>query len=166
MSAIEEAADYSVSDYLELTSPWNQNPMAFLRRYYTLFYKKASQDPQSVDIYVRQTPSKVCVVGVVSPPEGITKVRLNTDLIGNKVKNDSVLAELLDSEDQVKVIVRAEMEGKLLELNTRLVDELDILFKNGQHLQCGFIGVILPKVEDTSIQLKEFLSEEEYQEQL
>lgn len=162
-STMEEAADYKVADYLELTAPWNKNPTSYLTRYYTLFYKKVTQNPQAVDVYVRQTPSKVCVLGVASPPEGVKKVKLNTDLVGNKVKHDSVLAELLDDQDQIVAIVRAEMEGKLLELNTRLLDELDTLFKDGQHLHTGFIGIILPKVENTAIQLKEFMSDEEYQ---
>lgn len=147
---MEAAADYKVSDYLELTKPWHDNPLTFLSRYYTLHYKKASL-PQTADIYVRQTPSKVIVLGVTCP--NIVNVIFNTDLIGKKVKPDSVLAELVDDQDQI-FTVRAEMEGKLLELNSKLVDEPSLL---GHY--SGFIGLILPKIEDSSVLLKDFTSE-------
>lgn len=88
---------------------------------------------------------------------------MHTQLVSDKVKKDTILCDLLDASDQVIGHVRAEMEGKLLELNSRFATEsLDTLLGGKHHMDIGFIAIILPKIEDTAVQLKEFTPEEEY----
>lgn len=58
------------------------------------------------------------------------------------------------------------MDGKLLELNSRFATEsLDTLLGGKHHMDIGFIAIILPKIEDTAVQLKEFTPEEAYNNQ-
>ncbi|KAI9483420.1 MAG: hypothetical protein EXX96DRAFT_141650 [Benjaminiella poitrasii] len=161
---MKEQADYNVNDYIPLTNTWQEDPTAYLNRYYTLFYK-VSNDPARSSVYVRQTPSKVCVLGINDDSliASIKKVRMYTNLVGNKVKADTILCDLLDQDDQIVSQVRAEMEGKLLELNKRFTNEsCESLLGKGHHIDIGFIAIILPKTENTEIQLRDFQTAEEF----
>ncbi|KAI8967775.1 hypothetical protein BDF20DRAFT_917378 [Mycotypha africana] len=164
----DDSADYNVADYKDLTENWHCDPTAYLHRYYSLYFKKANASSDAVNVYVRQAPSKVCVLGMSEPPEGIRALKLHTELIGEKVKPDTILCDLMDKDGKLIGHVRAEMEGKLLELNTRLTlteeqqeeDMIDsLLYKEKHHMVIGFIGIILPRFEDTAKQLREFVEE-------
>ncbi|KAL7320041.1 hypothetical protein PS15m_003111 [Mucor circinelloides] len=156
---MDAPADYDIKNYEKLTSNWNTDPTAFLSLYYSLFYKQS----QDLTVYVRQAPSKVCVLGMHTYPSNLARIKMHTQLVSDKVKKDTILCDLLDASDQVIGHVRAEMEGKLLELNSRFATEsLDTLLGGKHHMDIGFIAIILPKIEDTAVQLKEFTPEEEY----
>ncbi|KAI7908127.1 uncharacterized protein BX663DRAFT_493065 [Cokeromyces recurvatus] len=163
---MKDQVDYNVNDYISLTKIWQEDPTAYLSRYYSLFYKTSNEPLNRASIYVRQTPSKVCVLGIsdVSLMNDVDQVRLYTNHIGNKVKSDTILCDLINKDGQVISHVRAEMEGKLLELNKRFEEKesCQSLLKDGHHMDIGFIAIILPKTEDTKIQLKDFQTEEEY----
>ncbi|CAO3626880.1 unnamed protein product [Mucor fragilis] len=159
---MDAPADYDIKNYEKLTSNWNKDPTAFLSLYYSLFYKQS----QDCTVYVRQTPSKVCVLGMSTYPSNVARIKMHTQLVSEKVKKDTVLCDLLDASDQVIGHVRAEMDGKLLELNSRFATEsLDTLLGGKHHMDIGFIAIILPKIEDTAVQLKEFTPEEAYNNQ-
>ncbi|KAI8644781.1 hypothetical protein BD408DRAFT_412877 [Parasitella parasitica] len=152
-------ADYDTKKYEKLTSNWNNDPTAFLSLYYSLFYKKS----QDLVMYVRQAPSKVCVLGMSTFPAQLARVNMHSELVSQKVKKDTILCDLLDVSDQIIGHVKAEMDGKLLELNSRFATEsLDALLGGKHCMDIGFIAIILPKVEDTAVQLKDFQTEEEY----
>ncbi|KAF1797549.1 hypothetical protein V8B55DRAFT_1515228 [Mucor lusitanicus] len=156
---MDAPADYDTKNYEKLTSNWNNDPTAFLSLYYSLFYKQS----QDCTVYVRQAPSKVCVLGMSTYPPNLARIKMHTQLVSEKVKKDTILCDLLDASDQVIGHVRAEMDGKLLELNSRFATEsLDTLLGGKHHMDIGFIAIILPKIEDTAVQLKEFTPEEEY----
>jgi glycine cleavage system H lipoate-binding protein len=148
---MDDRADYDISQYASLTNPWHQDPTAYLDRYYTLYHKPSTTE-QYASVYVRQSPNKICVLGISQPPANAHSVRMHTSLVNNKVKTDTILCDLLDEAGQVVQQVRAEMEGKLLELNS----QCNTLLFNGHHMDTGFIAIIMPKVEDTKVQLKEF----------
>ncbi|CEP09991.1 hypothetical protein [Parasitella parasitica] len=155
-------ADYDIIKYEKLTSSWNKDPTAFLSLYYSLFYKKS----QDLVIYVRQAPSKVCVLGMSTFPSQLARINMHTELVSQKVKKDTILCDLLDASDQIIGHVKAEMEGKLLELNSRFATEsLDVLLGGNHFMDIGFIAIILPKVEDTAVQLRDFQTEDEYNSQ-
>ncbi|KAG1049774.1 hypothetical protein G6F43_007921 [Rhizopus delemar] len=141
--------DYDIKPFLESTADWNKDPNAYLKRYYSLYHKRGQEG--EIDVYVRQAPNKICVLGLLEPSRDYKSIKFNTELIGEKIKRDTVLCELLDGEGQTVASVKAHMEGKLLELHTELVDNLDLLFNRS--LDHGFIAVIMPKHEDSTIQL-------------
>jgi glycine cleavage system H lipoate-binding protein len=162
---MDDSADYEIKDYFELTNNWHGDPTAYLNRYYSLFYKinnNKEQDSFTSDIYVRQSPNKICVLGIVNPSTDIHSVVMNKKLVGEKVKRDTILCELRDAQDNVIGQVKAQMEGKLLELNSRFEKEGNSLLLNGHHMDTGFIAVIMPKTDETKIQLKGYQTEEEY----
>lgn len=161
---MDAPADYDIKDYAELTNNWNKDPTAYLNRYYSLYYKTVDNEADTLanSIYVRQSPNKVCVLGIVSPSTDIVKVVMNKKLIGDKVKKNSILCEFKDAQDNVVGHVKAEMEGKLLELNSRFEKEGTSLLANGHHMDTGFIAIILPRVDDTKVQLKGYQTEQEY----
>lgn len=142
-SELLEAAhkDYDVTPYLEITAEWNKDDKAYLKRYYTLYYKD--------DIYVRQSPNKICVLGLRQPSD-IKEIKFKTELVGEKVKPTTVICELMTNENEI-IPVCANMEGKLLELHTELAENINLLITRS--LDLGFIAVIMPKYEETSIQL-------------
>ncbi|OBZ88947.1 hypothetical protein A0J61_03001 [Choanephora cucurbitarum] len=149
----DQIADYDSKHYLETTATWQQDPTAYLSRYYELYTKQVNHD-LSTNVYVRQSPNKICVLGMTDPPAGIDQVSLYTDLVGQKVKKDTILCDLMQ-EGKVMGHVRAEMEGKLLELNAKYqTDDISSLIRD--HMDIGFIAIIMPKIEDSSVQLKEF----------
>ncbi|KAI7879233.1 uncharacterized protein EV154DRAFT_524786 [Mucor mucedo] len=161
---MDAPADYDIKDYAQLTNNWSKDPTAYLDRYYSLYYKTVDTeaDPLANSVYVRQSPNKVCVLGIVSPSTDIVKVVLNKNLVGEKVKKNTILCEFKDAQDNVVGHVKAEMEGKLLELNSRLEKEGTSLLANGHHMDTGFIAIILPRVDDTKVQLKGYQTEQEY----
>ena len=163
---MDDPADYNVSEYADLTKTWHQDPTAYLDRYYTLFYKITNKelDPLNTDVYVRQSPNKICVLGIAKASSDIKQVKLRNDLVGQKVRYDTILCELLDQDHNVIGHVKAEMEGKLLELNRHLEKDIGLL-SDGHHMDTGFIGIIMPKTEDTKFQLKGYLTEAEYKQQ-
>lgn len=165
---MDDHLDYDTNDYAEETKNWNRDPTAYLSRYYSLFYKTVTkeQDPLNVDVYVRQSPNLICVVGIANPSADIVKVVMNTDKVGKKVKKFSILCSLLDAQGVTIGHVRANMEGKLLELNDRFLEEGNSLLLNGYHMDTGFIGIIMPKSEDNAVQLRDFMTEEEYKNNL
>lgn len=139
---------YDAQPFMELTAEWNKDPNAYLKRYYTLYYKKED------NLYVRQAPNKICVLGLLeASADSIKSIKFNTDLIGQNIKKNTVLCELTGSDDQTRS-VQAFMDGKLLEFNTALTDNLDLLFNRS--LDYGFLAVIMPKHENSSIQLQEY----------
>ncbi|CAO3691870.1 unnamed protein product [Rhizopus stolonifer] len=122
-SELLEAAhkDYDVTPYLEITAEWNKDDKAYLKRYYTLYYKD--------DIYVRQSPNKICVLGLRQPSD-IKEIKFKTELIGEKCV----------------LIWRASCSNYIRNwLRHQLVDHSTFGF--------GFIAVVMPKYEDSSIQL-------------
>jgi glycine cleavage system H lipoate-binding protein len=149
---MDDRADYDIAQYATLTDSWHQDPTAYLDRYYTLYHKASTAPEQFASVYVRQSPNKICVLGISQPPSNVRSVRMHTSLVNNKVKTGTVLCDLLDEAGQVVQQVRAEMEGKLLELN----NQCNELLLNGHHMDTGFIAIIMPKVEDTKVQLNEF----------
>lgn len=165
---MDDQPDYDITQYSELTANWHKDPTAYLDRYYSLYYKTVDkeQDPLATNVYVRQSPNKICVLGITNPSTDIAKVSLNKSLVGEKVKHGTILCELLSVEGAVIGHVKAEMEGKLLELNTRLEKEGCGLLLNGHHMDTGFIAIIMPKIDDTKAQLAGYQTEEEYKKSL
>jgi glycine cleavage system H lipoate-binding protein len=165
---MDDQADYNINDYAEITKSWNRDPTAYLNRYYSLYYKTLNkeEDPLAIDIYVRQPPNKICVLGIANPSSDIVSIVMNKRLVGEKVKKHTVLCELKDAQDNVIGQVKAYMEGKLLELNSRFEKEGNSLLLNGHHMDTGFIAIIMPKSDETKIQLKEYQTEEEYKNRL
>ncbi|GAA5811348.1 hypothetical protein MFLAVUS_004781 [Mucor flavus] len=161
---MDEPADYDIKDYSELTNDWNRDPTAYLNRYYSLYYKSVNKesDPLASDVYVRQSPNKICVLGISNPSTDIEKIVMNTSLIGEKVKKNTTLCTFENKQGEVIGHVKAEMEGKLLELNDRFKKEGRSLLFNGHHMDTGFIAIILPKTDETKIQLKGYQTAEEY----
>ncbi|KAI8068127.1 uncharacterized protein B0P05DRAFT_551874 [Gilbertella persicaria] len=148
----EQPADYDSKQYEAIIASWQQDSTAYLNRYYDLYYKQ-SNDTLATSVYVRQSPNKICVLGITQPP-AFDSIHLRVELIGEKVKTDTVLCEL-SKEGQIVGQVRAEMEGKLLELNQRYNTE-DPQSLMRDHMDIGFIAIIMPKTEDSAVQLKEF----------
>ncbi|CAO3688787.1 unnamed protein product [Rhizopus microsporus] len=131
---------YDAQPFMELTAEWNKDPNAYLKRYYTLYYKKED------NLYVRQAPNKICVLGLLeASADSIKSIKFNTDLIGQNIKKDTVLCELTGSDDKTRS-VQAFMDA--------LTDNLDLLFNRS--LDYGFLAVIMPKHENSSIQLQEY----------
>ncbi|KAI9361036.1 hypothetical protein BD770DRAFT_384007 [Pilaira anomala] len=165
---MDEPADYDINDYSELTKDWNRDPTAYLSRYYELYYKSVNKDfdPLANDLYVRQSPNKICVLGISNPSTDIEKIVMNQQLVGNKVTRNTVLCTFENAQGQVVGHVKAEMEGKLLELNNRFEKEGKSLLFQGHHMDTGFIAIILPKTDDTKVQLKGYQTEQEYKHSL
>ncbi|CAO3640461.1 unnamed protein product [Mucor hiemalis] len=165
---MDDQADYDITQYSELTANWHKDPTAFLDCYYSLYYKTVNkeQDPLATNVYVRQSPNKICVLGITNPSTDIESVVFERSLVGEKVKKGTVLCELLNTEGFVIGHVKAEMEGKLLELNTRLEKEGCTLLLNGHHMDTGYIAIIMPKVDNTKVQLAGYQTEEEYKNSL
>jgi glycine cleavage system H lipoate-binding protein len=157
----DQTPPYDASKFYNLTKDWNNDPTAFLSLYYSLHFKviDKSEDPLSSNVYVRQSPNKICVLGIVEPPKEYTTIVLSKSLIGEKVKADTVLVEFKNGETVVGH-VKAQMDGKLLELNDRLEEE-DLLHSNA--MDTGFIAVIMPRSEETSVQLEGYVTKEEYE---
>ncbi|KAI8362780.1 hypothetical protein BD560DRAFT_404075 [Blakeslea trispora] len=147
----DQIADYDSKHYLETTATWQQDPTAYLSRYYELYSKQADpEDNLATSVYIRQSPNKICVLGMSEPPADIDQVHLYTELVGEKVKKNTVLCDL-KREGQLVGQVRAEIEGKLLELNLKYQTE-DIASLIRDHMDIGFIGIIMPKIEELSVQ--------------
>ncbi|KAI9262003.1 hypothetical protein BY458DRAFT_515540 [Sporodiniella umbellata] len=143
-SSLLESAhkDYDIKPYLESTAQWNNDDKAYLKRYFTLYYKD--------DVYVRQSPNKICVLGLRQPVATIKTISFKKELIGEKVKKDTVLCEYVNDHD-ITFQIKANMDGKLLELHQELENDIELLIT--RPLDLGFIAVIMPKHEDSSVQL-------------
>ncbi|KAI8986576.1 hypothetical protein BDB01DRAFT_834546 [Pilobolus umbonatus] len=160
--------DYDSAEYVQLTKTWNTDPTAYLSRYYTLHYKRVdkARDPLRCHVYVRQSPNKICVLGIHEQDiiNRVHSIHMNRDLIGQNVKLHTILCTLKDKEDKEIGVMCAEMDGKLLELNTRLDSPEGPLLLQSHFMDTAHIAIILPKSDDTSVQLKYYLTEEEYKE--
>ncbi|KAI9009965.1 hypothetical protein CLU79DRAFT_774139 [Phycomyces nitens] len=164
-------ADYDISKYTDRVASWTNNPNAHLSGYFTLYYnvesKSTPTEPGTVlgDIYVRQAPNKICVLGLApshplfsQPNLDQCRVELATELVGTKVVPDTTIAQIILGE--TKYLVKARMQGQLLELNPRLRDTPELLWEHT--MDTGFVAVIMSRVDDTKQQLKGYLTEEEY----
>ncbi|KAF7730656.1 hypothetical protein EC973_001605 [Apophysomyces ossiformis] len=145
--------DYDLVNAKEITKDWDNNPAAFLPRYYTMYHHQ--QDP----IYVRQSPSKVCVVGllpnhaILEDASSKSEIKVTQKVAcGAKVQPNTVICELMAG-DQVYPI-KAAMHGKLLEVNPRISE---LLYT--RPLDNGFIAVIMSRWEDPETQLKDFIKQ-------
>ncbi|KAL0081776.1 hypothetical protein J3Q64DRAFT_1756191 [Phycomyces blakesleeanus] len=176
--ATTQSADYDISKYTDRVSLWSNDPNAHLSGYFTLYYHVESEltptKPDTIlgDIYVRQAPNKICVLGLSpSHPFIVSSSSLNkddlkkecnvvlaTELVGTKVTYDTTIAQIIVG--QITYLIKARMQGQLLELNPRLKDTPELLWEHT--MDTGYIAVIMSRVDDTKQQLKGYLTEEEY----
>ncbi|KAI8374584.1 uncharacterized protein BYT42DRAFT_499188 [Radiomyces spectabilis] len=164
-------ADYDVTQYRDSVRGWNEDPKKYLNRYYTIHYyveTKQTQEnkPKVGNIYVRQSPNKICVLGF-APDHPIYKydpltsritVRPCTDVLGKKVKPSTVVCEV-DIDGHIYQL-QARMGGVLKDLNPRLVKEPQLLWEHG--MDEGYVAIILPQFEATEKQLAQFITSEAY----
>ncbi|KAL0075402.1 hypothetical protein F4703DRAFT_1744202 [Phycomyces blakesleeanus] len=162
--ATTQSADYDISKYTDRVSLWSNDPNAHLSGYFTLYYHVESEltptKPDTIlgDIYVRQAPNKICVLGLSPSHPFICNVVLATELVGTKVTYDTTIAQIIVG--QITYLIKARMQGQLLELNPRLKDTPELLWEHT--MDTGYIAVIMSRVDDTKQQLKGYLTEEEY----
>lgn len=155
------ADDYDIQQHLDLVSSWSNDPTAYLSRYYTLHFQwdKEADANREQAIYVRQAPNKVCILGVTSGHAALKKddVQVIPKLeAGANVKPETVLCDIVAGD--TTYAVRAHMRGKLLEYNPRMTTALI----QGKAMTEGYLAIILPFHEDPSVQLKEFVSQEDF----
>ncbi|KAG2219145.1 hypothetical protein INT45_002336 [Circinella minor] len=150
--------DYDIQQHLDLVKPWNNDPTAFLSRYYTLHYHRDSENK----IYVRQAPNKVCILGITD--QHVVKKNNNQDQSvqiipkaesNSNVKPNTLLCEIAIGDSQ-RYEIKAHMYGKLLEINPRLLEKPELLLD--LPMTEGYLALIKAQHEDTSRQLEEFVS--------
>lgn len=158
----DEHGDYDVKQHLDLVASWNTEPStAFLSRYYTLHYHVENNDLDQA-VYVRQAPNKVCVLGITPrhPALSAAPVRIESALKSwSNIKPGTVILELVNSDHRYPI--RAHMHGKLLEINPRLADEPELL--STRTMTEGYLAIISAAHEDTKVQLKEYITADEFQ---
>ncbi|KAI7872658.1 hypothetical protein BDF14DRAFT_1716073 [Spinellus fusiger] len=174
MTSTTDTADYDPSKYTDIVQSWHSEPNQYLSRYFTLFFHIETNDsaPEGTlfsDIYVRQSPNKICVLGMAPSHAFLkqenladSKIEFKTDIIGKKVKANTIIAEV--RKNGLIYAIRAQMQGQLLELNPRLVENPELLWEHTMDI--GFIAVIMSATDNTQQQLHGFLTEDEYRQKI
>ncbi|KAI8138452.1 hypothetical protein BJV82DRAFT_630887 [Fennellomyces sp. T-0311] len=150
--------DYDIKQHLDITKSWTDNPTAYLTRYYTLHFHSEESDSNAT-LYARQAPNKVCIVGITDRHSVVVQqkpIKLEATLSSNaNVKPETVLCELVT--DDARYVIKAQMQGKLLELNPRVLENPQLLLD--KPMTEGYLAVIKPQYEDTSRQLSRFTAQ-------
>ncbi|CAO3594479.1 unnamed protein product [Absidia cylindrospora] len=153
MTSTTSTSDYDLQIYRERTKTWNDKPLGYLDRYYKRFIHK-----KQLYMFLRQAPNGLVVVGVrylpsfsdnTSTPSAATvtasdlSIELAFDLVGEKVTPGTMIARINDKP------IFANVHGKLLEVNERLIDEPGLVLTDPT-VQ-GFFAIIMPKNADKNM---------------
>lgn len=143
----------------------------FFTRYYCVQPGKENEPHQ-----VLFHSNRICLIGLapghVAFEKGIKaitfevgKIDRSQNQVSGKKKSggmilqmDSTLA-LVTCEDGSVYKVRGCVQGKLVEVNQRVVNDLDLLQQEGD----GYVAVVMPKPEQCETIKKKLISQEEYE---
>lgn len=123
---------YDLSQHVKRVAEWTtqDDGRGFVSQYFDLYYHW-KKDDLATATYVRQTPSKVCILGV-APTHAVARAAGRIQAIvpkkkkKDKIANNPVIAEITLDDGQC-VPVRAYFRGFFLELNPRLQEDPDLL---------------------------------------
>lgn len=153
----------------------NQHPV-LVDRYYTKYYYSHPKDVGKDEFHqVLFHSNRVCLVGLspnhIAIKKGIAEITFdigNLDRSTNQVTGkgkkggmllqpDSALA-IITCTDNTKYKIFACIPGKLLEVNTRLIKNPDLIGTEGN----GYIGIMLPKPEQCDKIKTSLITQETY----
>ncbi|XP_040174973.1 protein Abitram [Anopheles arabiensis] len=153
-----------------------ENQPSIVERFYTKLYSvppNKTDEPQQILFH----SNRICLVGLakehVAFEKGIRSISFEVgkfDRSENKVSGrkksggmilqaDSTLA-LVTCVDGSVYKVRSCVQGKLVEVNERIVSRPDLMRTSGE----GYVAIVMPKIEHCDVLKEKLLSEEAYRE--
>lgn len=168
--------DFSISgiEVPSITEDHIENYPSVVDRFFTkYFYVKACANPQPYKVLFHS--NRICIISLAPEHEalkvGIKSITFdigNTNRSQNIVKGkgkkggmvlqqDSAIAVVTDIND-VTYKVPSCIQGKLIEVNERVVKDVSLLGKEGD----GYIAVVLPKPEQCDDIKASLMTEEQY----
>lgn len=151
-----------------------ENQPSIVERFYTKLYSvppNKTDEPQQILFH----SNRICLVGLakehVAFEKGIRSISFEVgkfDRSENKVSGrkksggmilqaDSTLA-LVTCVDGNVYKVRSCVQGKLVEVNERIVSRPDLMRTSGE----GYVAIVMPKIEHCDVLKEKLLSEEAY----